>query len=174
MPLLVWVTLAGVSLAVLLLSVIRLLARSQAFVPDYNWLESFSVSRYRPMVRLLAEDDYEFLTAQGAGRAAVRRLRAERRRIFLIYLDNLARDFRRLHTIARYALVEADSDQSDHVAALVRVRLQFSLAVACVRARVLLHSLGVGSVRVDSVLDSLELLRAMCTLPPSAEQSLSA
>lgn len=175
MPLPVWIIVAGVLLAALVVAALRLLARTQASVPDSAWLESFSIGRYRPMVRLLAEDDYEFLTAQGAGRAAVRRLRAERRRIFLIYLENLARDFRRLHRIARFAVIESDSDQSDQTAALVRVRLQFSFAVACVRIRVLLHAFGMGSVRVEPVLHSLELLRSVCvTLPPHPDERISA
>src|SRR5688500_15536009 len=61
------------------------------------WLDSFSISRYRPMERLLSEDDYEFLAAQpGYEPSIARNLRKQRRRVFRTYLQQVSRDFARL------------------------------------------------------------------------------
>ena len=87
------------------------------------------------MLRLLAENDYEFMLANGADPAVVRRLRNERRRIFRTYLKNLVRDFDRVHRAARIALLESEQDQPELAARLMRVRWEFQLAVFAVQAR---------------------------------------
>ena len=56
---------------------------SRATDYDPEWLEDFSISRYRPMLRLLSEDDYEFLASQAGYKGKIAsQLRAERRKVF--------------------------------------------------------------------------------------------
>ncbi len=75
----------------------RMLFRDR--VPDFDpdWLENFSVSKYRPMERLLSEEYFEFLVSQEGYEPKIgKRLRSERRRIFRGYLRSIRRDFQRL------------------------------------------------------------------------------
>jgi hypothetical protein len=127
--------------------------------PDRDWLETFSAARYRPMLRLLADNDYEFMLATGADPAVVRRLRAERRRIFRTYLKNLVRDFNRIHRAARIVLMESEQDQPELAARLIRTRLEFQFAVFAVRGRLALHAVGIGVVDVQRLLGAVESVR---------------
>lgn len=138
----------------------RLVARTEHSLPDEAWLNSFSVTRYKPMLRLLAEDDPAYLEELGVGRAAVRQLRARRRKIFRAYLRNLVRDFNRLHLAARVCVLDSEIDRSDVAARLARVRLVFMWAVFAVRCRLVLHTLGLGVVDVRALLDSLASVQA--------------
>ena len=72
-------------------------ARDAATI-DENWLNEFSIARYRPMERLLSDDDYRFLESQPAFNPRLeKKLRTERRAIFSSYLGYLAQDFERLY-----------------------------------------------------------------------------
>jgi hypothetical protein len=139
-------------------------------VPDAVWLRNFSAARYRPMLRLLADDDYEFLMGMGTDRSVVRRLRSERRRIFRMYLSNLIRDFSRLHHAARILVLESEVERSDVAARLVRIRFDFFLAVFAVRCRLVLHAAGIGTVDVRGLITAIECIRTdFRTLAPVAQ-----
>jgi hypothetical protein len=142
-------------LAIFVVLLRTLLTNSEEPLPDPGWLASFSASRYRPMQRLLREDDYSFLAARGGSRSTIDRLRSERRRVFRAYLRNMVRDFNRLHRAARILSLTAETDRSDFAIQLLRIRLAFSWAVAVVQFRLALHSLGLGSV------DARRLIRAL-------------
>lgn len=146
------VVLVVAATAVLLRNVLR---QTKEPLPDEAWLESFNVSRYRPMQRLLAEDDYSFLAANGGSSKVIARLRAERRRVFRAYLRNMVRDFDRLHRAARMLSLEAETDRSDFALQLLRMRFSFGWTVTVVEFRLAMHSLGLGSV------DARRLIRAL-------------
>ena len=59
--------------------------------------------RYRPMVRLLAERDAQFLCNQGAPGLA-RRFRAERRRIYMDYVRDFEQEFRQVQRLRHEAM----------------------------------------------------------------------
>src|SRR5689334_8935997 len=64
--------------------------QSRAGVPDWNWIEDFSIDRYRPMQRLLCQEDYVFLESQrGYDPSISRTLRKDRRRVFRSYLHSM-------------------------------------------------------------------------------------
>src|SRR3954453_6080619 len=98
--------------------------RTRSDEADPGWLQSFSVSRYRPINRMLASTDYDYLRSQGVAAPAIRRLRAERRQICRIYINNVVRDFNRLHWAAQTVLLAAETDQPELAARLVRTRAQ--------------------------------------------------
>jgi hypothetical protein len=153
MPLLI--VLGVLTLFLVVAALFRMLLVDRESLPDAAWLQNFSAARYRPMLRLLAEDDYEFLTALGSDRSVVRRLRSERRRIFRMYLRNLSRDFARLHRAARVLALE--SEQGSEVAErLIRMRVQFTVAVMAVQFRLTMHALGIGTVDVRNLIQALE------------------
>jgi hypothetical protein len=147
-----------------------LMQQNRQSVPDPAWIQTFSADRYRPMLRLLAEDDYEFLTAMGTDSSTVRHLRAERRRIFRLYLNNLVRDFGRLHRAARILVLESELERSEVAARLVRIRFDFFLAVCAIRCRLVLHAAGLGAVDVRRLIEALECMRSdVRTLVPVAQ-----
>src|SRR5579862_6149188 len=65
--------------------------------------DEFSLARYEPIVRLVGEEDLEFLARQPGCRPEIlAKLRRERRKILRMYLRELAADFRSLHRQARW------------------------------------------------------------------------
>ena len=132
----------------------------KSFEYDPQWLQDFSISKYRPMLRLLSEDDYEFLASQaGFQRKIASQLRTERRRVFRAYLRNLVRDFYRLQQVAKMMALYSSHDRPELAAALLKQRITFSVAVFAVRLRLGLHTVGIGAVNVRNLIGSLDHMR---------------
>src|SRR5262249_19677529 len=92
---------------------------------------AFSPERYEPMVRLLADDDFEFLEKQPGYRPEIgAKLRRERREIFRLYLKELARDFQSLHAAARKLVAECPEQHAELVGLLMRQQVTFWKALA--------------------------------------------
>src|SRR5258708_17833329 len=95
-----------------------------------------SLEKYRPMERLLQEDDFRFLAAQpGFSPQLGRRFRTERRRIFRGYLRNLRRDFSRLSSAFRILIVHSVEDRGDLSKSLMRMQVMFALGMLTVEGR---------------------------------------
>jgi hypothetical protein len=119
--------------------------------------------KYRPMARLLHEDDFRYLSAQpGYSPQLGRRLRSQRRRIFRGYLRSLRRDFANISMALRTLILHSAEDRSDLAAALVRQRLLFAAGMLAVEGRLLLHAAGINTVAVDvrGLVESLETMQA--------------
>lgn len=122
-----------------------------------EWLESFSVERYRPMLGLLADEDFSFLARQpGFDVAIYKKLRRERLDIFDQYFSRLVLDFKKLHTAARYMVARAPEDHSDVVLKLVRLRYAFAMAAFQVHFRYMLCRLGAGTLESRVLLVKLQ------------------
>src|SRR5262245_37103151 len=127
---------------------------------DPSWINGFSVEKYRPMLRLLSDDDESFLSGQpGFEPKMWNKLRRERRKIFRAYLRNLVRDFHRLHLAGRMILVYSEQDRPELASALMQQRLLFTWAVLSLQFRLTLHALGVGGVDVQPLVQMLESMR---------------
>lgn len=138
----------------------RLLAPQAVSECDPEWLDEFSIEKYRPMLRLLADDDYDFLAMQaGQTMSTIRQLRRERRRIFRAYLRSLTSDFQRLHLAGRMLLVYSKEERPELAQKLVEQRIHFTLTILNVHFRLVLHTLGIGKVEVRGLLGSLDALR---------------
>jgi hypothetical protein len=123
--------------------------------------DGFSLVRYEPMKRLLSEEDFEFLKSKpGIRPAMVRRLRAQRRKVFRAYLYELAADFNRLHRNARLMVATAPEEYSELVGILMGLQMRFWSALAAVEIRLTVHSIGMGRIDVSSLLAPLETLQA--------------
>jgi hypothetical protein len=140
--------------------VMKIAARKRSIEYCPEWLEDFSISKYRPMLRLLSEDDYEFLESQAGYQGKIAsQLRAERRKVFRAYLRNLIRDFHRLQHVAKLMALCASQDRPELAAALLKQRVTFTWAVFAVRVRLALHTVGIGAVDVRNLIGSLDHLR---------------
>jgi len=134
---------------------------------DPLWLEEFSIAKYRPMMRLLAEEDYAFLAGQsGFDEKISANLRSERRRIFRAYLRSLVRDFNRLHFCAKLMATHSTEDRSEVLTALVKQRVTFSFALATVECRLVLHTFGFGPVEVRKLISTLDQSRMLLVATP--------
>jgi hypothetical protein len=126
---------------------------------------ALQAERYRPMERLLLEDDFVFLARQrGFSRRAGRRFRRQRRSIFRGYLRSLKGDFGRIFLACQTLAVHSAEDRGDLAARLIRLRLSFALGMLAVEARLILHAAGVGTVDVRPLVDSLETVQAQVRL----------
>ena len=133
-----------------------------------------SPGKYRPMERLLREEDLRFLSAQpGYSPRLGRRFRAERRRVFRGYLRSLRADFARAALTFQTLIVHSAEDRADLAAGLVRQRMLFAVGMLAVEGRLALHAAGVNTVQVDvrGMVESLEAMQAQMRLlltPPES------
>jgi hypothetical protein len=116
-------------------------------------------ARYRPMFRLLDESDCGFVATGFPGNSNLRRFRAERRKLFRVYLRNLGDDHARIVGAIRNLLVDSELDRPDLAKALYRCQLMFSLAMLSVEFKLQLHALGIGTVDVRSLVAAVEGLQ---------------
>jgi hypothetical protein len=166
--LLISVLLCIVAIVALFAYLLReLFARKTVTTFDPMWLEEFSVAKYRPMTRLLAEEDYAFLAGQSGFDAKISAtLRAERRRIFRAYLRSLVRDFNRLHFCAKLMASHSSEDRSEVLTTLVKQRITFSFALAAVECRLVMHTFGFGPVEVRKLISTLDQSRSLLVASP--------
>jgi hypothetical protein len=152
------------SISVMLLFVGLLSTRLFAYTkrrwdPEPDQAEGFSLGRYEPMVRLLSEDDLVFLAAQPGYRPEIgAKLRRERRRIFRLYLQDLAQDFHRLHAEARTMVADAQKEHAELVGVLIRQQVAFWRAMLAIEMR-LLTDVGLGKLDVRGLVESIEAMR---------------
>jgi hypothetical protein len=162
--------LAPVFLALVILY--RTLSTRQSSNVSMDELLVLPPGKYRPMERLLQEEDFRFLAAQpGFSPKLGRRFRTQRRRIFRGYLHNLSRDFGRVSQACQMLIVHSADDRGDLAYSLIRQRLLFAFGVLAVEGRLLLHTVGLGTVDVRGLVQSLESMQAQIQLlltPPEA------
>src|SRR6202011_3167512 len=117
---------------------------------------TLTAGKYRPMERLLQEEDFRFLSSQPGFSARVgRRFRKERRRIFRAYLRSLSMDFARVSRALQMLVIHAAEDRGDLAKGIIRQRLLFAMGIFAVEARLLLHAAGVGTIEVHGLVESL-------------------
>jgi len=113
-------------------------------------------TRYKPMMRLLSDEDLDFAGSQPILRE---KLRARRRELFRGYLRCLVRDYARLLQGVRSIMVESGVDRPDLAKALAKNRVRFALALCSIELHLQLHALGIGKVDVSGLVDALDALR---------------
>jgi hypothetical protein len=158
---LAWVVTVG-SLTVLLWVLTRMLLRRRrnAATLDSDDTAGFSLDRYQPMGRLMAEDDLVFLKSQPGYRAEMGvRWKRERRRIFRLYLAELKVDFRRLHAHARELVAGSEADSAALVEVLMKQQFTFMMATTALEFRLALQWIGIGRVDIAPLIELLEAMR---------------
>lgn len=130
-----------------------------------EWMESFSVERYRPMIGLLSDEDFAFLSRQpGFDPSIYRKLRRERLAIFEQYLSRLILDFKKLHVTARYLVAQSEEDHSDLADSLIKLRIAFAFNVVAVQMRFQLFKLGIGKVNTQILIGRLQQMSEQLNL----------
>jgi hypothetical protein len=131
--------------------------RSKSSYPEHESEEGFSLARYEPMARLLSDEDLLFLKAQPGYTAEIgRKFSRERRRIFRLYLRELAGDFNRLHAQARVIVAGLTAEHSPLVGLLLRQQVRFWYEMAAVELRLSLSWAGVRAIDARGLVDALQ------------------
>jgi len=146
----------------IVVALVRLLPYRSAPVRVKSELFSgdFSEERYAPMVRLLSVEDFEFLASQPGYRPEIAlKLRRSRRRIFRLYLRELASDFHRLHARARKMVSESGEEHAALVGVLIRQQLTFWRTMLAIEFRMMTPGLA-GGIEVRALVHGIEAMRA--------------
>jgi hypothetical protein len=139
LPIALFLTLLAVGVGLLW----RLASRFDARHCTAEWLDSFSLESYAPMERLLDSTDLEFLASQPGYRPEIaKRLMAERRQIFAVFLGHLVRDFNQLVRIGKLMIVYSTEDRQEFASHLWRAQVRFYAGVCSVRLQLALYPLG--------------------------------
>ena len=126
------------------------------------------------MKRLLSEQDLEFLRSQEqCSSATVKRWQRTQRRIFRMYLKDLAGDFQRLHTYARALAAESPERHSGLIELLVQQQYVFWKTLAAVELRLALNTIGVASVDAGRLLAVFEGMGKEISLSTHSSSSLA-
>lgn len=113
------------------------------------------------MARLMGDEDLAFLKAQPGFRPEIgRKFSRERRRIFRLYLQELACDFHRLHAHARALVSTLPTENSPLVGMLLRQQVRFWYEMAAIEMRLSLGWMEAGSVHVRGLVDALATMHA--------------
>lgn len=120
--------------------------------------------RYRPMLRLLSEDD---LAPVKSNKKLVRRIRAERASIFRGYVRCLSRDYARVLSGLSLSAVHSATDRPDLAVAILRSRLTFAAALCRLDAMVVLYRFGVCGVDASGLVEALDALFAIRSASPA-------
>ena|SRR5579871_2975977 len=156
MELFLWYTGGLVLIAALCVGMQLILKMRELDTAGGSGGEMQGTDRYRPMLRLLSEEDLALLPAHSQLR---KNLRALRRRIFRGYLRCLTRDYARLLADVRLAMVRSGVDRPDLARALAKNRMRFAVAICKIECRLALHAAGIGRVEIAGLVDALDLLR---------------
>jgi hypothetical protein len=138
----------------------RLIAGPKSLPVSVDWINDLSIARYRPMERLLNEEDLRFLASQpGFDRKTLRRIRAERRGIFRGYLACLSREFALVGAALRLMMTYSAQDRPDLAGILYKQQALFMIGMLGVHWRLVLHACGLGKVDVSGLVRVMESMR---------------
>jgi hypothetical protein len=143
------------SFAMQFVSRLRTLRGAEMDVKSSN-VNANLAGRYRPMLRLLSDEDMAFAAIDPK---VARSLKAERRRIFRGYLRCLTKDYGRLLAGIRMVMVQSHVDRPDLAYALGKNRMLFALAICRIEFHLSLHTLGLGKVDISGVVEAFDRLR---------------
>jgi hypothetical protein len=160
-----------IAIALAIASIYRQLTAPSRTLPlTTEWLAEISPERYKPMLRLLDDQDVRFLRAQPDFTPVMERsLRNHRSQIFSGYLKSLETDFQRVCTALKLVLTHSRSDRPELASALVKAQCSFGLGVLMIRCHLVLYRWNLASVDVSEVVKVFEGVRIeLRTLVPVA------
>jgi|SRR5579862_5500920 len=156
----------SVTFALVILGLLRRLSGNPArTAPDVARNVVRIEDRYRPMERLLASADTEFLKRQdGISSEMSREFRAQRRKLFRSYVRCLAKDFTRIYKTLEIAIVESRQDRPDLVRLMIRQKTDFVMAMFAIELRLAIHAWGINGMDVEPLVQSVRTLKGAWSL----------
>jgi hypothetical protein len=120
----------------------------------------FFMERYQPMERLLSQEDFCFIQRMPGYNVRIgAQWKRNQRRVFRLYLNELASDFDHLHAAARAMVAVSPATSSLAVGSLIAQKLTFWRSIAAIELRLALPG-AVGSINVKPLLRRLEAMRS--------------
>ncbi len=120
----------------------------------------FSMERYQPLARLMANSDLTFVSQKTGCPEIAARWSSARRRIIRLYLKDLAADFRCLHADARALVAESPEQNSELVNVLMRQQLVFWREMASVELWLTASWLGIGRGSAGRLVEAIAAMQA--------------
>jgi hypothetical protein len=177
MSLIILIAVLAFAVLVLALGVLyrQVVPRTHGLPVTAEWLNELSPERYRPMLRLLDNDDVRFLRAQpGFTRQIESKLLTQRCQLFRNYLRLLSTDFNRTCLAVKLLMLSAREDRPDLAGVLVRSQIQFACGILVVQCRLVLYQWGVGTAEAGDLVKLFDALRLeLRTLVPAALTGVS-
>lgn len=130
----------------------------------------FCASRYEPMMWLTSREDFDFLARQPGYRPEIGvRFRADRRRIFRMYLRDLARSFRSTHAAARKIAADLPESHADLIGFLVRCQTTFWRRMILIELRLLLPAARLSKFDPGALLEPIESIHLLICASPLSQ-----
>ena len=144
----------------LVLTIRRIASPAAPLPATLDWIDELSLDRYRPMLRLLNEEELAFLRTQpGYTPELAARYRRQRCQIFRGYLRSLTCDFNRVTNALKALLLQAGLDRPDLARLLFRSRLAFLGGILAAYLRLAFYARGIGTVNAAALLDRFDRMR---------------
>jgi len=152
-----------------LLKLTRPFGSPQPLPVTAEWIEGLSIERYRPMLRLLDGEDFQFLRTQpGFTSQLEAELRIQRYKTFREYLGQLDDDFKRTCRALKVVLVQSKYDRPELASLLVQNQMTFAYGMMMARFQLVCYRYGVGTVDVTCLLKLFDGMRLeLRTLVPA-------
>lgn len=138
----------------------RLVRTRRVFDIDLAWWNAFSPERYKPVTRLLSDEDLEYAQElAGSNRKLASAFRRRRIQLMRRYLKEMSDDFNRLQAVGQL-MVEAGTAGRQLRELLFEQRLRFTLAMWSAELHTLGFRLGISRVDASGLLGALNGLAA--------------
>jgi len=121
--------------------------------------QEYSLERYRPLARLLAREDADFLRQNTICPKVAVRWERSQGRIIRLYLKELAADFHRLHAKARVLVAESPEQYAGLVPLLFRQQITFWRTLAVIELRLALGRLNPGKISAEELIGAIEAIQ---------------
>lgn len=157
MSLIVISILACIGTGVGLVIAIRKFAFPRVTLPvTTDWIDDLSIERYRPMLRLLDDEELRFLRSQRFTPDIIAQFRRQRCQVFRACLCSLSVDFGRICMALKLLMLQATTDRPDLASALIRGQVAFAWSMVAVHAQLVLYRIGIGSVDVTELVEAIQ------------------
>lgn len=122
-------------------------------------IAEFTIERYEPLTRLMADRDAAFLRQQSSCPEIAARWNRSRRRIIRMYLKDLTADFRCLHADARALVAESPEQNAELVSVLMKQQLVFWREMLAVELWLTASWLGIGRLSADHLVEAIAAMQ---------------
>jgi hypothetical protein len=169
MGLVIAASVAFIGLVLVLVKLTRYSALPERLPVTAEWIDELSIDRYRPMLRLLNQEDVDFLCTQpGFTAQMATKFRIQRCQLFRGYLRCLDSDFKRICMALKVLLVQAKHDRPDLASVLMRYQMTFAYGMMTVQFQLACYPHGVGNVDVTGLVKVFDGMRLeLRTLVPA-------
>lgn len=125
-----------------------------------EWIDELSIDRYQPMLRLLDEEDFQFLRTQpGFTPEMAAKVRIDRCRLFKKYLWSLEKDFKRTCMALKVLTVQSEHDRPDLASVLLWTQITFAYGMKMAEFRLVCYRCGLGTVDVSNLVNLFDGIR---------------